>query len=60
MKCATHNQEATAVCAYCGRALCSVLNTLSLIYLIYLVATGQYVRGAEEANIRMILVRSNC
>jgi hypothetical protein len=23
MKCATHNAEATAVCAYCGRALCS-------------------------------------
>ena|SRR5437879_3233625 len=23
MKCATHNQDATAVCAYCGRALCS-------------------------------------
>jgi hypothetical protein len=23
MKCATHNQEATAVCAYCGRALCA-------------------------------------
>src|SRR5438552_6612829 len=22
MKCATHNQDATAICAYCGRALC--------------------------------------
>jgi hypothetical protein len=22
MKCTTHNQEATALCAYCGRALC--------------------------------------
>ena len=23
MKCATHNAEAVAVCAYCGRALCA-------------------------------------
>jgi uncharacterized RDD family membrane protein YckC len=28
-----------------------VLNTLSLIYLIYLVAAGQYVRGGKESNI---------
>jgi hypothetical protein len=23
MKCATHNSEATGICAYCGRALCA-------------------------------------
>jgi VIT1/CCC1 family predicted Fe2+/Mn2+ transporter len=26
MKCATHNVEASAICAYCGRALCSECN----------------------------------
>ena len=29
MKCATHNQDATAVCAYCGRAVCPSCTTVA-------------------------------
>ncbi len=28
MKCATHNQDAIAVCAYCGRAVCASCNPI--------------------------------
>ena len=51
MKCAIHNEEATGICAYCGRGICLACNTVMAAERI---ACSQKCADALERNDRAV------